>query len=145
MHDFCAGYTFNVIESSRILKECVEVKEEGVRDLTSRWRCRLGSQQHEGVVAGGGSGEHLGQATTRPSYVPALAIHAALRPARGTVAPCWSSVSAGHHVGLPPPGPREHGQRPVVRGAAGEETRRRRLDCSPRRPCPVPAGRVSVG
>jgi hypothetical protein len=43
------------------LKESVEVKEEGVRNLTSRWRCRLGSQQHEGEVAGGGSGEHLGQ------------------------------------------------------------------------------------
>jgi hypothetical protein len=34
MRDFRAGYTFNVTERKRILKEYMEVKEEGERELT---------------------------------------------------------------------------------------------------------------
>jgi hypothetical protein len=79
-----------VIESNKILKEYMEVKEEaGKRKLTGR--CRLGRQLHEGVVVGAGSSrsgrgrrrQHLGQATIGPSSMPPLR----LPPARGTIAP----------------------------------------------------------
>jgi hypothetical protein len=43
-------------------------------------RCRLGSQQHEGVVAGAGSGQRLGKATTRP-FLRACPCHSCGPPA----------------------------------------------------------------
>jgi hypothetical protein len=80
-----------------------------------------------------------------PGLPPSLPCASRQREARSHHAsrPCRRDTTwtrGAPRLGQPPPGPCEHGQRPariLVCGAAGEDTRRRRLDWSPRRPCPV--------
>jgi hypothetical protein len=76
-----------------------------VGEAAAGWSgCRHGEQKvgtWPRVAASQGGGrqrQHLVQVTTRPSSMPQLSIHVPLPPARGAVAPCWSSLSAGHQV-----------------------------------------------
>jgi hypothetical protein len=128
-HNLCAGYTFHVTERKRILKEYMEVKEEGKRKLTGR--CMLGRQLHEGVVAGArssrsGRGRRRRRAAPRAGDHQAF-LHASPAPPAGERRGRATLVV---RVGGRPRGPAElHGQRaattmsPRARPASGAHPR----------------------
>jgi hypothetical protein len=105
-----------VIERNGILNECMEIKEEGERESsqagaagyggssrTEWWTAREAAGRD--VAGGSGSGSGRWSTATAPragdhlAFLCASPCHSCAPPAaRGTVAPCWSTLSAGHQV-----------------------------------------------
>jgi hypothetical protein len=150
MHDFCAGYVFNMIERNEIWKQYMQV-EEGEWELTGR--SRLGRQQQDEVVTGAGSSKS-GHGWRRQQVREAFDANSTSDRRPPGLLPCFQlpfmrpscqqkgqSRQAGNPCQRdtrftygapqlnrpPPPGRREHGQLPMrilVHGALQERKQR---------------------